>query len=302
MSEILLAGASGLIGSKLIKKIKQKNQKIVLLSTQKEKCTNGETLFWDPENKIFPDIDLNRFSACYNFCGAGIFDREFTSERKKILTESRIKPINFLTENFKKQNVVLPHFISASASGYYPNICLNELNEDSTLGTGFIPELVSEWEQAAMGFSEQAQLLSIVRIGIVMSDKGGFLKQLTAPMRFFAGAIPGSGKQMCSWIHIDDLCNLFLFLAENKISGTFNGVAPTPNTLENITHQAAKIMHRPIVLPNIPVFALKLLFGKERHELLLCDQRISSEKIQNLGFGFQFKTSEDALVDLLKHG
>ena len=302
MSEILLAGGSGLIGSKLIKKIKQKNYRIVLLSTQKNKCINEETLFWDPQNGIFPDIDLNRFSACYNFCGAGIFDQNFTNERKLILKESRVKPIEFLLKNFKLQNVVVPSFISASASGYYPNVCLNELNEDSTLGQGYISELVDTWEQAAHAFKPQAQNLAIVRIGIVLSAQGGFLKKLTAPMRFFAGAVPGSGKQMCSWVHIDDLCELFIYLFENKLSGTFNGVAPKPESIEKISQQAAKLIHRPILLPNIPTLMLKLIFGKERHELLLCDQNISSNKIQKLGFKFKYNTSEEALKNLLTNG
>lgn len=302
MSEILLAGASGLIGSNLIKKFKQKNYQIVLLSTQKNKCNGTDTLFWDPEKGIFPDIDLNRFSACYNFCGAGIFDENFTDKRKQILTESRIKPIEFLKENFSKQNVVIPSFISASASGYYPNICLNELNEDSTSGTGFISDLVDTWEKAAHHFTPQATNLAIVRIGIVLSNKGGFLNKLIAPMKFFAGAIPGSGKQKCSWIHIDDLCDLFIFLFENKISGTFNGVAPNPESIETISHQAAKTIHRPILLPNIPVFMLRLIFGKERHELLLCDQNISSKKVQDLGFKFSYTNSEKAIKDLLQHG
>jgi uncharacterized protein (TIGR01777 family) len=302
MSEILLAGASGLIGTNLIIKFKQRNYKIVLLSTQKNKCNGFDTLFWDPENGIFPDIDLNRFSACYNFCGAGIFDENFTEKRKHILTESRIKPIEFLRKNFEKQNVVIPSFISASASGFYPNICLSELQEDSTAGTGFISELVKAWEQAAQSFKPQAQHVAIVRIGIVLSKKGGFLEKLTAPMKFFAGALPGSGKQICSWVHIDDLCEMFIYLYENKISGTFNGVAPNPESIGKISHQAAKCIHRPILLPNIPVFMLRLIFGKERHELLLCDQNISSEKIRNLGFKFKYFNSETAIKDLLQHG
>jgi uncharacterized protein (TIGR01777 family) len=299
MSEILLAGASGLIGSKLIKMFKQKNYKIVLLSTQKKLCINEETLFWDPKNGLFPDIDLNRFSACYNFCGAGIFDENFTDERKQLLEESRVKPIEFLLENFEKQNVVVPAFISASTSGYYPNICLNELNEDSTLGTGFISSLVNAWEQAAHAFKAQAQNIAIVRIGIVLSNKGGFLEKLAAPMKFFAGAIPGTGKQICSWVHIDDLCELFIYLFENKLSGTYNGVAPKPESIEKISHQVAKRIQRPILLPNIPKFMLSLIFGKERHELLLCDQNISSEKIQKTGFKFTYKTSEEAINNLL---
>jgi NAD dependent epimerase/dehydratase family enzyme len=118
-------------------------------------------------------------------------------------------------------------------------------------------------------------------------------------MKFFAGAIPGTGKQMCSWVHIDDLCELFIYLFENKLSGTYNSVAPKPESIEKISQQVAKRIHRPIILPNIPKFMLSLIFGKERHELLLCDQNISSEKIQKTGFKFTYKTSEEAINNLL---
>lgn len=300
MSEILLAGASGLIGSKLILKLKQKNYKIVLLSTQKSKQINSETLYWDPENGVFPEINLNRFAACINFCGAGIFDESFTNERKDILLKSRIKPIQFLIDQFKKQNVQCPHFISASASGYYPNICLNELSENSTHGVGFISNLVQEWEKAALSFEKEAHKTSIIRIGIVLAGEGGFLKKVTAPMHFFAGAVPGSGEQIVSWIHIDDLCDLFIHVFENGLSGIFNATAPKPATLSYISKQAASILKRPIWLPNIPEFMLKLIFGKERSDLLMCSQNISSSKIVASGFNFQYQDSKSALVDLLK--
>lgn len=300
MSEILLAGASGLIGSKLIKKLKQKNYKIVLLSTQKSKHSPPEILYWNPEKGIFPDVDLRRFSACFNFCGAGIFDAAITENRKRILLDSRILPINFLLSNFEKQNIRLPHFISASASGYYPNICLNELNENSTAGDGFISHLVKTWEQNAALFKLKAEKLSIVRIGIVLSAEGGFLKKLLHPFKYYCAAIPGSGKQNISWIHIDDLCDLFIHIMENKLEGIYNASAPNPDTLENLTRKIGHILKKPIWLPNIPVFALRLIFGSERTELLLSSQIISSRKIRDNGFSFKYTISEEALKDLLK--
>ncbi len=300
MSEILLAGASGLIGSKLIKKLKQKNYKIVLLSTQKSKHSAPEILYWNPEKGIFPDLDLSRFSACFNFCGAGIFDAAITENRKRILLNSRILPINFLLNNFEKQNVTLPHFISASASGYYPNICLNELNENSTVGDGFISHLVNTWEQNAALFNLKAEKLSTVRIGIVLSADGGFLKKLLLPFKYHVAAIPGSGKQIISWIHIDDLCDLFIHIMENKLEGVFNATAPNPDTLDNLTGKIGLIIDKPVWLPNIPVFALRLIFGSERAELLLCSQIISSKKIRDTGFNFKYTDSEAALKNLLK--
>ncbi|MEZ4804417.1 MAG: TIGR01777 family oxidoreductase [Bacteroidia bacterium] len=299
MSELLLAGASGLIGSKLIIKLKQKNIKYVLLSTQKKLNGQNNTLYWNPESNEFPDIDLKRFDACINFCGAGIFDKAFTDGRKEILLKSRVVPIQFLKSQFEKQNVTLPNFISASGTGFYPNICLNELDEDSTSGDGYIAQLVQNWENASLSFKPVAERVSIMRIGIVLAKSGGFLAQLSTPIKFFIGAVPGSGKQMISWVHIDDLCEAYIHLYVHQLEGIYNGVAPEPANLTTISKQTAKALKRPLFLPNIPAFVLRLIFGKGRSELLLTDQRVSSKKLESSGFIFQFTNSEQAIYNLI---
>ncbi len=299
MSELLIAGGSGLIGSKLIKKLKQKNFKIVLLSTQKNKHSNLETLYWNPDRGEFPELDLKRFSHCINFCGVGIFDKRFTEKRKLQLLSSRIKPIQLLIQEFEKQKVVLPHFISASAGGFYPNIGSTPFTENARAGTGFISMLVDEWEKNAHQFKNTSDKVSIVRIGIVLSKKGGFLKQILQPMRYYIGAIPGSGKQIVSWIHIDDLCSVFIYLLENGIAGTFNATAPQPASLAEITRKTAKRIGYPLWLPPIPAFVLKVLFGKERCALLLTSQYIDSNKISALGFRFEYPNIDIALENAL---
>jgi len=300
MSKILIAGGTGLIGSNLVNKLKQKKHEIVLLSTQRLKSNSVDTFYWNPETNTFPSIDLQSIDACINFCGAAIFDKAFTVERKAELTRSRVLPIQFLIQQFKQANCRLPYFISASATGIYPNICLNELHEDSTMGNNFISKLVKEWEDTIFSFSETSDIQCALRIGIVFSDKGGFLDQLAKPIRLFAGAIPGSGQQVISWIHINDLTDLFIHAVENKLSGIYNAVGPHPNTLKNITKQVADALHRPLFLPNIPEWALKLLFGNERYELLLCSQQVKNDKIMSTGFHFSYDQSQIAINNLLK--
>lgn len=300
MKSVLIAGGSGMIGSKLVKKLKQKNINIVLLSTKTNYKSLTNSIYWNPDQKIFPEIDLSQFDTCINLCGAGIFDKNFTPERKKTLYDSRIYPLDFLHEQFLKANVKLKCFISGSATGIYPNICLNELNENSTYGEGFIPQLVKSWEESALKFSTLSEQTIILRTGIVFSDSGGFVQQLSRPIKYFAGAIPGSGKQHVSWIHVDDWVDLLIHLAENKQQGIFNAVAPQPETLDNISRYIAKRLNRPTTMPHLPIWLLKLIFGKERHELLLTDQKISALKSLNTGFKFQFPNHQSALNDIIQ--
>ncbi len=299
MLKILVAGGSGLIGSNVLKKLKQKNHETVLLSTRKNLANNENCLYWDPENGIFPVMDLGSFDACLNLCGAPIFDKAFTEQRKEELKRSRTLPIQFLATQFKQAGVTLPYFISSSATGFYPNICLNEINEASTTGQGFIPELVRQWEEVVNDFADTAFKRCIIRIGIVFSSKGGFLQQLAKPIRMFAGAVPGSGKQMISWIHEDDLADMIIEAIEKQLQGIFNAAAPQPNTLENISKQVAATLHRPLFLPHIPEWVLKLAFGSERYKLLLTSQKVSSKKIQSEGFRFRYHSSAEAIHQLL---
>lgn len=298
MAKFLIAGGTGMIGSKLTKKLKQNNIEFVFLSTQKNANSLNFRYHWNPETDLFPEIDLKSFDAVINFCGAGIFDRSFSESRKRQLTDSRIRPILALHNAFKKQNVKVPYFISASATGLYPNISQDILDENSAHGDNFISHLVESWEKTAYECKDMAEVISTVRIGIVFSDTGGFLKPLEKTLKYMIAAIPGSGRQMISWIHVDDLCEMILFAINKKIAGPFNGTAPQPETLGNIYRQMALQLHRPLFLPNIPAFALRLIFGKERHELLLTDQQVRPNVMLENGFNFTFKDSTSAIKDL----
>ncbi|MCC6817656.1 MAG: TIGR01777 family protein [Bacteroidia bacterium] len=298
MSKILIAGGSGMIGSKLILKLKQNNIDFVFLSTQKNTNYLKNSYHWDPEKDIFPSIDLKEFDAVVNFCGAGIFDKAFSPERKKTLLSSRILPIEALNKAFKRQNIKAPIFISASASGYYSNDSQEIIDENSPSGTGFIAELVKKWETAIFSSSSISDRICAIRIGIVLSNTGGFLKPMAQTINRYVGAVPGSGKQMVSWIHVDDLCEMILFAIKNKLEGVYNGTNNHPVNLSQITHQFAQQLHKPLILPNIPTFILRLIFGKERHQLILTNQNITPKRMLDAGFKYEFDTIEKALKNL----
>ena len=298
ISKILIAGGTGLVGSNLLKILKQKKYEVIILTTQQNKANGKDTLYWNPEKNELPTNELIDIDYCINLCGKGIFDENFTPKRKKELIDSRIIPIKCLMDFFSKQNH-FKGFISATAIGIYPNICLTVLDENSTKGNGYVPNLVQEWEDTIEFYKSSNYQTCILRLGIVFSNKGGFLSKLSKPIRFFMGAIPGSGNQYVSWIHIDDLSNMFVHAIENNLNGTYNAVAPVPNTLSNISKQIAKRLNRPGIMPHIPVFMLKLIFGEERHELLLSDQKVNADKIQSTGFTFKYQTSDEAIKQLL---
>ncbi len=299
IGKILIAGGTGLVGSNLLKLLKQKKYEVIILTTQQNKANGIDLLYWNPMKNELPTNELKEIEYCINLCGKGIFDENFTSSRKKELLESRTIPIQCLMDFFSTQSR-FKGFVSATAIGIYPNTCLTILDEHSTKGKGFVADLVQTWEDTIKHYESPNYTTCTLRLGIVLSNQGGFLAKLSKPIRYFMGAIPGSGKQYVSWIHIDDLCQMFIHAIENKLNGTFNAVAPTPNTLGNISKQIAKKLKRPSLMPHIPVFVLKLLFGEERHELLLTDQQVNSDKIQSTGFKFIYHSSEQAITQLLK--
>jgi len=302
-NKILICGGTGLVGSNIVKNFKQNNQQFVLLTTQKKICDGISTFYWNPDKN---EIDTNVFkgvSKIINLSGQGIFEQKFTKERKKELLESRTKSLDLLYKSVSEILNYKPQIISASAIGIYPNTFKEILTEKSESENTYISNLVKVWEEKALQFETIGCCVCILRIGIVLSTKGGFLKQLIAPINLFVGAILGSGKQMVSWIHINDLGNLFVQCTNQNITGTYNAVSGQFNSLSDVTKTTAKLLNRWIILPNIPIFALNIIFGKERAKLILSDQKVSADKIKkNLSFVHQFEDLEAALTDLIKNG
>jgi uncharacterized protein (TIGR01777 family) len=189
--------------------------------------------------------------------------------------------------------------LSASAIGIYASSLTEFYTEGSgQTDDGFLGETVRMWENAAMEVGQLGIPVGIFRIGLVLAGQGGALPQLTKPIRLGLGAPLGSGEQWQSWIHLEDLAGMLRFALEERLEGIYNAVAPNPVTNQKLTREAARILHKPIWLPNVPSWALKLAFGA-MSQLLLSGQRVSSEKIEMEGFDFKFKNVHQALEDLL---
>jgi uncharacterized protein (TIGR01777 family) len=287
---ILIAGATGFIGKKLIDKLSN-SAEVRILTRQKEKL-NSAYYYWEPYKN---EIDLAVFEGVthiVNLCGAGIADKRWTKSRKKELEDSRIIPTQFLYSK-KEFFPQLKQYISASGINCYDSKDNNKIfTENDNLANDFVSQLVQKWENSAAIFSEICPVLKL-RISFVISDQGGALKKLEQPIKMGFGAVIGSGKQAIPWIHLDDLVSLFEFGIENKLEGIYHANASN-TTNEDITLALAKKLKKKIWLPKIPAFAMKIILG-ELSFLVLEGIQASNKKILDEGFDFKYKTLETCL-------
>ena len=299
---ILITGATGLIGQEIVKQCHAEGINVHYLTTSKSKLstdTNYKGFYWNPNNNEIDHTCFEGVSAIINMVGASISKRWTASYKKEIL-ESRTKTAQLLQDTIKTHNYSIDQVVSASAIGIYPTSLVNYYEEDNTeISESFLGKVVHEWEAAVDGFKSLGCKVAKIRIGLVLAEEGGALPEIVKPIKFGAGAAFGSGEQWQSWIHVEDLAALFVFALQNNFEGIYNGVAPNPVSNEELTKAAASVLSRPLILPNIPKFAMKLVLG-EMHILLFESQRVSSQKIEATGFNFKFANLRPALEDLLE--
>jgi len=210
-----------------------------------------------------------------------------------------LETTQLLVDSLKKNSNKVKQVISASAIGIYPDSLSNYYEEENSKGDDtFLSQVVKQWEKSVDAFSDINIEVSKIRIGLVLSQKGGALPELVKPMKFGLGATFGAGNAWQSWIHINDLASLFIYVLEHKLYGVYNAVAPNPVTNQDFTKLCAIVLDKPLWLPNIPKAFMKLILG-EMHTLLFLSQRVSSKKIEEAGFQFKFHHLQPALEDLL---
>ena len=299
---ILIAGATGLVGQELVRLCHQQGIAVNYLTTSKAKLSKDENytgFYWNPAKN---EIDINCFTdveVVINLAGASISNR-WTSAYKKEILNSRIDSANCIFNSITDNNIRMSHYISASAIGIYPSSVTNYYDEESNeVASTFLGEVVEAWEKAADQFSKIGAMVSKIRIGLVLSAQGGALPEILKPVKMYVGAAFGSGKQWQSWIHISDVAKIFLFVSQHQLEGIFNAVAPNAVTNRELTKAVAETVNRPLFLPNIPKFVMKLVLG-EMHLLLFESQRVCSQKIEEEGYNFEFHNIRPALQDLLK--
>jgi uncharacterized protein len=299
IKKILITGASGLIGAQLTKMMLQKGYQVVHLGRTK-KQGEVKAYVWDVANRKIDNEALEGVTTIIHLAGAGVADKRWNEARKKEILDSRIQSTQLLFDTLKSLNHQVESFISASAIGYY-GFTMKEtvFTEESNAGSDFLAQVTKQWEQEVDKITTLGIRTVKMRIGIVLSNKGGALVEMAKPIRLGAGAALGSGKQQMSWIHIDDLCAMFMKAAEDSnMNEAYNAVCDWA-TNADFTKTVAKILKRPLLLPPVPAFAMKLLIG-EMAAMIVNGSKVSSEKIRKAGFVFQYPELNKALNNLLK--
>lgn len=300
--KVLLTGATGLVGTALVDLLLAKGYSVHYLTTRKEKIENSEKqkgFYWNPVNGELDMTALDGVSAIINLAGASISQR-WTAKNKKKILNSRLQSLDTLYRAIEQSNNdSIKMLVTASAVGIYPSSESKFYDEnDKGVDDSFLGVVVKEWEAKADTFTKLNLAVSKIRIGLVLSTEGGALPSLVRPIKYYVGAPLGSGNQWQSWIHIDDLAQLFVFVLEKGLTGVFNGVAPNPVTNAKLTKEAANVLKRPLWLPKVPKWVLRLVLG-EMSYVVLASQRVSSKKIEKYGFAFEHANVGGALQDLL---
>jgi len=290
---ILLAGGTGLVGTPLAEMLALRGHHVRIL-TRSPKADNQ--FRWNPAKGYLDPAALEGVEAVINLAGAGIADKRWTPARKRELIDSRVESNQTLLKAFSGM-AKKPHtFVSASAIGYYGNSGEKEMHEaDRPVDQSFMVQCCEAWENSALNIAAAGVRTAILRIGVVLSPKGGALKEFIKPMRFGLGAYFGNGSAWYSWIHLEDMCRALVWAVENnQVEGVYNAVAPNPVRNRLLAQKTANIFGlTPIVVP-APEFALRLALG-EMSAVVLNSNKVSAAKIKAAGFTFKFPEIEGAL-------
>nr|WP_315233198.1 TIGR01777 family oxidoreductase [uncultured Flavobacterium sp.] len=298
---VLISGGSGFIGSHLTGLLIAKGYSVSILS-RSEKQNKGDIFYykWDVANQTIDESAVLNADYIIHLAGENIAEKRWTAKRKAAIIDSREKSTQLLYSVLKKNNKKLDAFISASAVGIYgavngEEICL----ENTPPANDFLGYTCQKWE-GALDFIENLNIRTVkIRTGLVLGKNDGFLKKLIPLFKFRLGSALGSGKQYMPWIHVDDLCNIYLQAVLNpNMEGAYNAAVNDNTTNTIFSKTLARIFGYSIWLPNVPAFVLKLVMG-EMAVIVLTGRRVSSDKIEETGFQFKFKNLEEALRDCL---
>jgi uncharacterized protein (TIGR01777 family) len=297
---VLITGASGLIGNHLSKLLDDNNFEVIHLVRKKVSGSKYQQFIWNVNEDFIEEEALVKTNIIIHLAGAAIADKPWTEERKKEIVDSRVLGTNFLIKKLISLRINLDAFVAASAIGFYGLDSIGRPFEEADKhDLGFLGDCCFQWENASSKVIDVSTKFSIIRIGIVLAKEGGALPKLVQPIKYFVGSALGSGKQTMPWIHIDDLCRMFLEALTNpSMNGIYNAVSPSAATNYDLTINVAKVLNRPILLPKVPAFLIKFIFG-ELSQLVLEGAPVSAKKIIDTGFKFKFAELNDALNNLL---
>ncbi len=293
--QIVIAGASGFIGKALKEFLETEGHQVNTLKH------GGEGIGrWDPAKGLINLADLEGSDAIINLAGENIADGRWNEDKKRNIFQSRVQSTSLLADSIPKLQNPPSVFINASAIGYYGNDVEDPpATEESPPGPGFLGDVCRAWEAAAESISKTNTRLVIVRIGVVLSSKGGALEQMLPPFKMGLAGKLGTGQQVMSWIALEDLVRVFEFcLTNNTIRGPVNAVSPDPVTNLQFTKALGKVLRRPTWIP-APAFLLRLVMGEMADEMILSSTRVMPQKLLNAGFSFRLPELEPALRKII---
>jgi uncharacterized protein (TIGR01777 family) len=294
---VAVSGSSGLIGGELSRYFSQEETKVIKLVRAKAE-SGGDCVLWDPESKQVDAAGLEDLDAVIHLAGENIATRRWSPEQKEIIRKSRVEGTRLLSETLAGLKKKPKVFLCASAVGYYGDRS-EPVDESSDPGLGFLPELCRDWEAAAEAASAAGIRVVHLRIGVVLSPRGGALKKMLLPFKMGVGGPVGDGRQPMPWIAIDDVIRAIDFLMRREeLSGAFNITAPEGGTNAAFGKALGRVLGRPAVIP-LPAIVVKMMFGEMGKALLLGGAPVIPKRLQEAGFHFKYRSVEEALRGVL---
>jgi hypothetical protein len=300
MKTILITGGTGLLGMRISFLLKEQGLSVRHLSRTENLNAPYPAYKWDLKAQTIDPKALDGVDGIIHLAGAGISDGRWTESKKKAILDSRINSSKLLTKALKDRTDQPKVLVACSAVGYYGDRKETILDETAEPGTGFMSEVCIQWEQSVEGIRALGIRTPVVRVGIVLSTKGGALPKLNMSYPLRVGSYFGNGQQYYPWIHLDDICQIFIkALHENTMTGIYNGTAPVPTTNKQLAQAISKAQHQKTLLVPVPYCAAKTMLG-EMSAVVLNSTRAIPQALQKLQHDFQFPNLVPALEDLFK--
>jgi len=310
MSIVLISGGTGLVGTNLTHHLIERGFGIIILSRQKNQSSQDPKIsysYWNVEKDIIDAEAVKKADHIIHLAGAGVMDKKWTKEYKKKILESRTKSAELIIKCLKENDHHVKTFVSASAIGWYGKDAKPLEKKEGFIETDlpakdFLGETCLLWEASVDQVTEHGIRLVKLRTGIALGKEGGAFKEFKMPLKFGVAAILGNGKQIISWIHIDDLCRMYCEAIENNfLNGSYNAIAPEPVSQKKLILTLGQKLRNKFFIPiYMPAFLLKLFLGQRSIEILK-SATVSCKKIKSTGFTFLYPTIEAAVDELIGH-
>lgn len=304
MQTIGITGGTGFVGHHLTQLLLDNGFRVIIFTRDMHKVSrvkNVKYSFWSPDEQKFDLTWLKQLNAVIHLAGAGVADKRWTKARKEEIVNSRVKGTHFLIQRLKEHAPNCKVFIAASAIGYYGNDRMNSkpFEENASAASDFLGTTSMKWEAESIKAKEFARTV-ILRFGIILGKNDGAFPKFEQPQRFGLMPILSNGKQILSWIHIDDLCQIILTaLKKETMQGVYNAVAPKPVSNKELMKTISKVKGGIKIPFHVPAFSLEMILGEMATEVLK-SCTVSADKIQQTGFSFKYPEIETAVEDILK--